>query len=55
MTSDEPRSATESERFRSMRSGTECCVKLLNYRKDGSVFENLLVLRPVTDSNHLHR
>ena len=38
-----------------LRTGTDCCVKLVNYRKDGSEFENLLLLRPVQDSNHVYR
>ena len=32
-----------------IRTGTSCQVRLLNYRKDGSVFNNLLCLRPLFD------
>ena len=34
-----------------IRAGVDCHVKVTNYRKDGSTFENLLCLRPVHDSN----
>lgn len=29
--------------------GTECCVRLLNYRKDGTPFWNMLSLAPMSD------
>ena len=33
-----------------MRSGTSLTIRLLNYRKDGSPFWNLLTMTPIKDS-----
>ena len=38
-----------------LRSGTDTCVRITNYRKSGEKFENLLLLRPVRDSNAVRR
>merc|ERR1712146_743459 len=38
-----------------MGRGVNCYVKLSNYRKDGSVFQNLLSMHPVHDSNGVYR
>ena len=39
----------------SLRRGTDCHVKITNYRKGGELFENLLTTRPVHDSNGVYR
>ena len=45
---------TEPEMVASMKDcmakGADCFVRMTNYRKDGSTFANLLVLRPIRDS-----
>ena len=38
-----------------LRRGVDCHVKLTNYRKNGDLFENLLTMRPVHDSNGVYR
>ena len=38
-----------------LRRGTDCHVKITNYRKTGELFENLLTMRPVHDSNGVYR
>jgi PAS domain S-box-containing protein len=38
-----------------LRRGDDCHVKITNYRKSGALFENLLTLRPVHDSNGVYR
>ena len=38
-----------------LRRGVDCHVKLTNYRKDGEMFQNLLSMRPVHDSNGVYR
>merc|ERR1719502_1225695 len=38
-----------------LRRGVDCHVKITNYRKDGALFENLLTMRPVHDSNGVYR
>jgi len=38
-----------------LRRGVDCHVKITNYRKDGNLFENLLTMRPVHDSNGVYR
>ena len=38
-----------------LRRGVDCHVKITNYRKDGRLFENLLTMRPVHDSNGVYR
>ena len=38
-----------------LRRGVDCHVKITNYRKSGSIFENLLTMRPVHDSNGVYR
>ena len=38
-----------------LRSGVDTCVRITNYRKNGERFENLLMLRPVFDSNGAYR
>jgi len=38
-----------------LRRGVDCHVKLTNYRKSGELFENLLTMRPVHDSNGVYR
>ena len=38
-----------------LRRGVDCHVKLTNYRKTGELFENLLTMRPVHDSNGVYR
>ena len=38
-----------------LRRGVDCHVKLTNYRKSGELFENLLTMRPVHDSNGVLR
>lgn len=38
-----------------LRRGVDCHVKILNYRKSGETFENLLTMRPVHDSNGVYR
>merc|ERR1719230_2162077 len=38
-----------------LRRGVDCHVKLTNYRKSGEIFENLLTMRPVHDSNGVYR
>jgi len=38
-----------------LRRGVDCHVKLTNYRKNGDLFENLLTMRPVHDSNGVMR
>ena len=38
-----------------LRRGVDCHVKLTNYRKNGELFENLLTMRPVHDSNGVYR
>ena len=38
-----------------LRRGVDCHVKLTNYRKNGDLFENLLTMRPVHDSNSVMR
>merc|ERR1712087_859646 len=38
-----------------LRRGVDCHVKITNYRKNGETFENLLMLRPVHDSNGVYR
>lgn len=39
----------------SIRSGSECHVRLTNYRKDASTFKQLLSLRPMHDTNAVYR
>ncbi|KAL4857414.1 Phototropin-1B [Chlorella vulgaris] len=36
----------------SVRKGTPCCVRLLNYRKDGTPFWNLLTMTPIKDEHN---
>ena len=38
-----------------LRRGVDCHVKITNYRKSGELFENLLTMRPVHDSNGVYR
>ena len=38
-----------------LRHGVDCHVKITNYRKQGGLFENLLTMRPVHDSNGVYR
>ena len=38
-----------------LRRGVDCHVKITNYRKSGGLFENLLTMRPVHDSNGVYR
>jgi len=38
-----------------LRRGVDCHVKISNYRKTGELFENLLTMRPVHDSNGVYR
>ena len=38
-----------------LRRGVDCHVKLTNYRKTGELFDNLLTMRPVHDSNCVMR
>jgi PAS domain S-box-containing protein len=38
-----------------LRRGVDCHVKITNYRKSGEIFENLLTMRPVHDSNGVYR
>jgi len=38
-----------------LRRGVDCHVRITNYRKSGDLFENLLTLRPVHDSNGVYR
>jgi len=38
-----------------LRRGVDCHVKITNYRKTGELFENLLTMRPVHDSNGVYR
>jgi PAS domain S-box-containing protein len=38
-----------------LRRGVDCHVKITNYRKSGDLFENLLTMRPVHDSNGVYR
>ena len=38
-----------------LRDGTDACVRITNYRKSGEAFANLVVLRPVHDSNGVYR
>jgi len=38
-----------------LRRGVDCHVRLTNYRKDGSSFQNLLSMRPVHDTNNVYR
>jgi len=38
-----------------LRRGADCFVKITNYRKNGDVFQNLLSMRPVHDSNGVYR
>ena len=38
-----------------LRRGADCHVRLTNYRKDGSMFINLLTMRPIHDSNDVYR
>jgi hypothetical protein len=38
-----------------LRRGVDCHCRLTNYRKDGGLFENLLTMRPVHDSNSVMR
>ena len=38
-----------------LRRGVDCHVRITNYRKSGELFENLLTMRPVHDSNGVYR
>ena len=38
-----------------LRRGVDCHVKITNYRKSGEMFEQLLTMRPVHDSNGVYR
>merc|ERR1711965_554442 len=38
-----------------LRRGADCHVRISNYRKTGELFENLLTMRPVHDSNGVYR
>jgi PAS domain S-box-containing protein len=38
-----------------LRRGVDCHVRITNYRKSGELFENLLTMRPVHDSNAVYR
>ena len=38
-----------------LRDGSDVCVRITNYRKSGEVFDNLVALRPVLDSNGVYR
>ena len=38
-----------------LRRGADCYVRITNYRKSGEPFYNLLVIRPVHDSNDVYR
>jgi len=38
-----------------LRRGVDCHVKITNYRKNGELFQNLLTMRPVHDSNGVYR
>eukprot|EP00966_Prymnesium_polylepis_P069265 1609651-Prymnesium_polylepis.1 len=38
-----------------LRIGRDTCVRITNYRKSGEKFVNLLLLRPVFDSNGEYR
>ncbi len=50
---------TEPEAIQVIRStlskGTDCHVKLTNYRKNGDKFQNLLSMRPVFDADNIYR
>ena len=39
----------------SLREGVDCHVKLTNYRRDGTTFQNLLSLVPVFDTHGVYR
>ena len=44
-----------SSMLRCLSEGLDCHVKLTNYRKDGSLFVNLLSMRSIHDSNGVYR
>ena len=50
---------TEPDAIQVIRStlskGTDCHVKLTNYRKNGDKFQNLLSMRPVFDADNIYR
>jgi PAS domain S-box-containing protein len=47
--------ASVSAIVEAIRRGTDCTVQLTNYRRSGEMFENLLTIRPVHDSNGVYR
>ena len=47
--------AAVQEMVDALRAGVDACVCITNYRKDGEKFDNLVVLRPVLDSNGVCR
>ena len=47
--------AAVQEMVDALRAGVDACVCITNYRKDGEKFDNLVVLRPVLDSNGVYR
>jgi PAS domain S-box-containing protein len=50
---------TEPEAIQVIRNtlskGQDCHVKLTNYKKDGTLFQNLLSMRPVFDADNIYR
>ena len=38
-----------------LRRGVDCHVRITNYRKSGEIFQNLLTMRPVHDTNGVYR
>ena len=38
-----------------LRRGVDCHVRITNYRKSGELFQNLLTMRPVHDTNGVYR
>jgi len=44
-----------SQIVQGIRSGSGCSVRVMNYKRDGSPFENALTLRTIADSNGIAR
>ena len=38
-----------------VRSGSDCCVRLTNYKRDGTTFKNLLTMRAMADGGNTTR
>lgn len=49
----EPQAVAEIQS--TLRQGTDCHVRITNYRKSGEIFSNLLTLRPVCDASGISR